>query len=129
MEELTMKETKSEIMQGVQGVVSAKIIGNNTIEYVNQASERIIRLHHTDILTFRVNGDIALNTGGWKTVTTKARINEFLPSIYWLQTSKGQWFLRKIEKPHNDVKYLFADNMIIKADGTIEGAGEYTKVN
>mgnify|MGYP003344650536 CR=1 FL=1 len=38
-----------------------------------------VRLHATDILTCWPDGTVSVSSGGWKTVTTKARINEFLP--------------------------------------------------
>ena len=117
-----MKKTKSQIMQGVE-YVSSKVVANNTIEYIRANGDRVIRLHHTDIVTFKENGDIVLNTGGWKTVTTKDRINKFLPSHQWITTIKGQWILTVVDK-----SYQFADDMTIKADGTIEGAGEFIDV-
>jgi hypothetical protein len=39
--------------------------------------EIAVRLHNTDVVTFRRDGAITLNTGGWFTVTTKERINRF----------------------------------------------------
>ncbi len=38
-----------------------------------------VRLHDTDIVTFYANGDVKLCTGGWKTVTTRGRIRQFMP--------------------------------------------------
>lgn len=51
---------------------------NNT--YLVQTREGFgIRLHNTVIVEFKLGGRIRLNTGGWLTVTTKARMNAYLP--------------------------------------------------
>jgi hypothetical protein len=39
-----------------------------------------ILLHQTYVVTYHRDGRIILNSGGWRTVTTKARINEFSPA-------------------------------------------------
>jgi hypothetical protein len=39
----------------------------------------VVRLHHTNIFGLdRGTGGVTLNSGGWRTVTTKKRINECL---------------------------------------------------
>jgi hypothetical protein len=42
-----------------------------------------IRLHDTDVVTLHPDGSITLNTGGWYTVTTKDRLNSYLPFGVW----------------------------------------------
>ena len=65
-------------------------LGNNT--YLETIKERVyedghipeertviaVRLHSTYIVKFYENGKVTLHTGGWQTVTTKDRINEFI---------------------------------------------------
>jgi hypothetical protein len=121
-----MKETKSEIMKGIK-CKSSKIVGNNTIEYTDMTGNKVIRLHHTNIIKFMVNGDIVLNSGNWETNTTKNRINRFLDvKDIFLLSKSGQWFLQKY---NTDKKYWFVDGMIIKKNGKIEGAREYIDVS
>jgi len=95
-------------------------VGNNT--YLERRGEDIaIRLHNTDIITFHQNGEITLNTGGWTTVTTKARMNEFLEGWY-ISQSKGQWYIgKRFEGNWADIA-LYADNCILQPDGTVLGA-------
>lgn len=50
-----------------------------------------IRLHQTDIVTWVGDGRVRLDTGGWKSVTTKARINDWLPVGSYLSSVKGEW--------------------------------------
>lgn len=36
----------------------------------------VVRYHETDVVVVRPNGRITLNTGGWKTATTRTRMNQ-----------------------------------------------------
>lgn len=111
-----MKETKVQIMAGIEGVKSSKIIGANTVEYVRENGDRVIRLHHTDIVTFKPNSDIVLNSGGWKTPTTKDRMNSASPKIN-VQQRNSVWFLGGGDD------YPFADGITIHPDGNVTGEG------
>jgi len=87
------RTTKREGLDGLD-VTSSRIVANNTFEYYNSLGERIIRLHMTDILRFSPGGRmVTLDSGGWKTVTTKERINRFLPPGIHLHQSKGIWYV------------------------------------
>lgn len=117
-----MRESKSEILSDVSGdVLESRIVANNTVEY-EIGSERRIRLHHTDIITYRTNGDVVLNSGGWQTVTTKDRFNQFGFRIY---LEKGQWFIDD-GIPFHDGMVLPKGNppKITKADGKRLAASE-----
>lgn len=50
-----------------------------------------IRLHQTDVLTFAPNNRITVTSGGWKTPTTKNRINNFLPDGLRIWQERGTW--------------------------------------
>jgi hypothetical protein len=70
----------------------SKKVANNTLEVIDWEGSRHIRLHNTNVLTFK--GDkITLNSGGYRTRTTKERINEFLPNGYHLSQKAFEWFL------------------------------------
>lgn len=70
-------------------------VANNT--YLERRGDDIaVRLHATDVVTFHADGTATLNTGGWFTVTTKARINDYLPGGISLSSIKGRWFLMYI---------------------------------
>lgn len=55
-----------------------KKVGNNTY-LVRGENEVGVRLHSTIVVTIHADGTYTLNSGGWRTVTTKARMNEFCP--------------------------------------------------
>lgn len=112
-----------------------------------------IRLHSTEILKFFPDGRIVLNSGGWQTVTTKERMNRYLPHPWSIYSEKGDWFLCrevgrsgwirkatgekvsyaerwKVNSKRGEFKYVhglerfaFQKHMTIQPDGTVHGAG------
>lgn len=54
---------------------------------------RALRYHATDVVTVR-DGVVTLNSGGWRTSTTKKRINSALPAGWYLYQSAFEWFIR-----------------------------------
>lgn len=101
-----------------------KLANNTYLERrsTNNGTDIALRLHNTDILVYHANGDITLYTGGWRTVTTKARMNEFL-SGWSIGQSKGQWFLYG-SYTGNDPLCLYEDGMVLHSDGTFEGGSD-----
>ena len=66
-----------------------------------------VRLHATDVVIINPDGTYTLNTGGWRTSTTKDRINNYTPArIYQV---KGLWYMRDGS--------LYYDGMTIDAAG------------
>jgi len=63
-------------------------IGNNT--WLKRRGDDIaVRLHDTDVVVYHPDGSITLDTGGWFTVTTKARMNEHSP--FGVSSVRGEW--------------------------------------
>ena len=97
-------------------------IGNNT--YLERRDDDIaLRLQNTDILLYHPDGKITLNSGGWRTVTTKARINEFLPAEWSLWQERGVWYLAygNSYQSHHKVA-VYDDGTVLSPDGTYTGA-------
>ena len=113
-----MRQTKAQIMSGVEDSVSSRIVANNTVEYKRENGDRVIRLHETDILTFHANGATTINDGGWRTATTKERINRFLDgrSVY---SDRGSWVLNV-----NGTTHVYKDGITIGKRGGVSGAGD-----
>ena len=77
-----------------------------------------VRLHDTCIIIKYNNvPELKLDSGGFKTKTTKSRINEFLPMFFesdWqIIQKKSIWYLRSEEL---DKEILFQDNMRLYFD-------------
>lgn len=50
-----------------------------------------LRYHGTNVVTWHSDGAITLNTGGWYTVTTKKRMNDYSPFIVYQH--KFDWYV------------------------------------
>ena len=75
----------------------SKKVGNNTYAIRNDDGSIGIRLHNTQVVVFYAQGGVRFFTGGWHTVTTKARINEFAPKPWGVFQRKGEWFVWNYE--------------------------------
>lgn len=99
---------------------SVRLSGNNTLTYDLDGGGNGVQLHDTEIIRFLNDGSIILNSGGYKTMTTKARINELLPQPWNLYQEDGVWYLSN----WNDSKvYVFQDGITINPDGTVSNDG------
>ncbi len=52
-----------------------------------------LRYHKTDVVTYHPDGSISLDSGGWKTQTTKRRINDYTDMRIF--PDKGVWYVCK----------------------------------
>lgn len=97
-----------------------------------------IRFHATDVVTLYADGSIRLNTDGWTTVTTKARINSHLPKGWYVTSQRGEWYVVTNAKRETiDYGYgahtypahriRFEDGMVIKPRGTVENVRADTR--
>ena len=73
------------------GATKMTKIGNNTYR-VTLSDGYAIRLHDTDILTYRGN-KVTLNNGGWYSKTTKERLNMWLPFGVTIQQRDFSWYV------------------------------------
>ena len=92
-------------------------LGNNT--FLQRRGEDIaVLLHSTDVITLHPNGGFTLDSGGWRTVTTKERINSYCP-VGQLAQKHGEWTFYLNGHPHP-----FADGMMIGPRGGVHGGGK-----
>ena len=68
---------------------AAVLAERNTLDYTTADGTRRIRLHDTDILTFHPKGGFTISIDGWNTVTTRDRLNKFLPDAWRVYTLRG----------------------------------------
>ncbi len=102
------------------GKRTTRKLGHNT--YVRkEGSVVVVRFHKTDIATIR-EGEIVLTSGGWRTGTTKERINALLPEGHSIWSDLGVWYL---STPKRSVApYVFQDGCRLQANGSVVGAGD-----
>jgi hypothetical protein len=109
---LTFNEAANLINRGRNGV---KKLSNNT--YLERVDDNTfaVRLHATNVVLIHSKGSYTLNSSGWRTVTTKARINEYSPAR--LYQEKGQWYL-----DYQGCSYVFTDGMKVNWNGQPVGS-------
>lgn len=105
---------KAEIMEGIT-CESSKVVAGNTVAYFRKDGTRVIRFHRTDILEFPKVSEVIFNSGGWKTITTKERMNHF-QNVATIIQEKGLWYVTLSTNPYPDKsdRIPFFDGMIIK---------------
>jgi hypothetical protein len=72
-----------------------------------------VQLHNTVVVQIHNNGTYTLNSGGWRTVTTKDRINAYCPVR--VSQRKHQWYV-------GDENIPFHDGIVVKVEHGIEVA-------
>ncbi len=108
------RTTKAESIASIKHLlVKSRRIGNNTFKVFYKNGDHAIRLHKTDIITWRAN-KVILNTNGWQTLTSKARMNEYLPTFKGVRVyqSKHIWY---VNTPEGAVEYY--DGIELDYDG------------
>lgn len=82
-------------------------------------NEIVIRHYATDIITYFEDGAIRLDTGGWRSFTTKERLNEYTPRDLRIFQRRGVWFWSAGKQLGH-----FADGIVFSRDG--QGWAVYT---
>ena len=75
-----------------------------------------VRYHRTDVATLHPDGSATLRTGGWRTVTTKRRINQALryfgiPALVYQH--RHEWYVAA----HGGERLEFEDGMRVRVNG------------
>lgn len=103
-----MKRTKKDLLSSItKEYSSAKVIANNTLKIEYKDGTTAIRFHDTDIITTIKNGTQILNSGGFRTKTTKERLNDHIRP--YVSQSNYRWYVGGV---------LFFDGIKIK-DGKV----------
>ncbi len=120
--------TAQRLMETARDKKKGKPIGNNTrlhrgtCTYIGNicycAYE--IRLHGNLIMIIHKDR-IELLDGGWRTVTTKARLNEHLPQGFYVFQKNWEWFIQDMNTnadeatvyPFGDVYWIHNDNRVM----------------
>ena len=87
--------------------------GNNT-RVQRRGKSIAIKHFDTDIMLFSEN-EIVMDCQGWRSATTKSRLNDNLPSPWMVCQEKGVWYLQ--EGWNNETSYVFKDGITITFGG------------
>jgi hypothetical protein len=85
----------------------------------------IVELFEKDIMFYRPNGTIMLDSCGWRTVTTKQRFNEYLPHPWSVYQDRSVWYVGWGYWNGKEERrvWVYEDGCMIDGD-SIEGVGE-----
>jgi hypothetical protein len=106
------------------GKNKCKVAGRTYAHLRDDGSIDVV-LYETTIVTYRKNGDVVLNSGGHRTMTTKDMINMLLPPSWSVWTHVGVWYIGNGNRYGQNVlkPYAFADGVTIQKNGKITNAG------
>lgn len=115
-----MRKIEAQISMAIQARYPFR--GGNTEVFIDsQTGEVRVRFHTTDIFTMTA-GKIRLSSGGWRTSTTKNRLNTCLNAIcspWRIGPTKFEWYVRRIvtaDDRYSDDKWItipFEDGMYL----------------
>jgi hypothetical protein len=69
-----------------------RIVERNTFAFTRPDGAEVVRLHMTDIVTRTPDGRTRLDSGGWRTMTTKDRMNTHA-APYVVHSRAGVWYV------------------------------------
>ena len=105
--------SKKDSLEEIHHLVdSSQVIKNNTFKIYYKDGSIAIRLHYTDVVTF-YQDRIKLYAGGWKSYTTKSRMNEHLPCGRVVRKD-SIWYVHG-----NNGRFLFYDGIMLNYDGYV----------
>lgn len=115
------------LMETARDKTKGKPIGNNTRLFFHNAG-----VGHEDYYTIRLHGNVIMIIyrdriepldGGWRTRTTKDRLNEYLPRGFFVFQKNFEWFIQDMHVtpaadeptvyPFGDVYYIHNDNRVM----------------
>lgn len=77
----------------------------------------VIRLHKTNIITFHSDGVVEVTTGGWQTVTTKDRLNNYLPGGWRVYSDRGVWYWHGADTNSTGIPFSDGDVINVSPNG------------
>ena len=106
---LTQKEARK-LLENARG--GRRKLARNTY-LLAEGENMVVRFWDTDIVVFRPDSTAIINTGGYRTLTTKDRLTRFSP-IPCLYQEGGNWWIADSRKEAN--RTLFSDGIIINSE-------------
>jgi len=110
---MNFQDAASQFAKARDKTVGKKIAGHTYIVQVGESYA--VRLHETNIVTFHKDGSIVLFSGGYRTRTTKERMNDALASRgVQITQEQGLWYVNS-----GDTKSLFTEHFTLSDGGVI----------
>lgn len=109
---------KTSLLSGcTKEVKASKFLDRNTLRIQYADGSIAVRLHDTDIITKDVDGNIILDSGGWRTKTTKERMERYGDLRIWQE--KGIWMIGCKDLNGENTHTEFYDGIKFSTDLTL----------
>lgn len=115
----TVAQLRTRAAELVPGMTTGRRIDHNTFEAVDAEGVRHVILHSTKILTLFPDGSFIVDTGGFNTHTTRARLNSFLPAGWGVHTERGDIYLTRWLSDGQHPAVPFERQVMVSADGKV----------
>lgn len=124
-----------EIWNDTLGKRSSKLVKGKRATKLHRLSDGTIalRYHATDVVLATPGGRVILESGGWRTLTTKTRMNEALSQLprdpegsyrrFQVSSDRGVWYV-SVPKGDSYESVVYKDGMSISPGGRIKGAAK-----
>ena len=112
--------------QAYLGSRTRATLGHNTVLERRDDGWIQVKYHGSPVVTYVPPKEcdpqpaVILSSCGWKTLTTKERINAFCPAGFRVYQERSVWYLSSHPLQHS---WTFADGITILANGTVVNAG------
>jgi hypothetical protein len=83
---------------------------SNNVYAERDGADIVIIYHSTVIIRYHPDGTVVLNSGGWRTVTTKSNLNQYSDCSVW--QDKRVWYASYGDSG----KIPFSDGMVIEGE-------------
>ncbi len=117
---ITTHTEAEQLLAGARTPDNGKPVARNT-RLFKRGEDYAIQLHQTDVVTYHPDGTFTLESNGWRTITTKDRINRFSPAH--LFTDNGIWYLGTSDD-YREKFALYEDGMLVSRSGIPIGGGD-----
>lgn len=93
----------------ILGMKTKHVIKNKRATYLQRNEDSIALVYHnTPVVTYHKDNSIKLNSGGYRSLTTKARMNSALGNRAYVFQKNHKWYLAA-----NGMNYSFVDGVIV----------------
>lgn len=80
----------------------------------NDEETIVVRYHNTNVITYRPDGSVEYESGGWRTLTTKDRMNAYGAEGWKIWSVKGVWKIGTVDRAVE-----FVDGIIVRASDNL----------
>ncbi len=95
---------------------------STTVKYLD-CGGYVVTYHNTEVVRVK-KGILTLDSSGWKTATTKKRMNKHTPDSIQIYQEKGKWW---VATPMGDFEFMDKMRICLNGGGVCYLGGKYQK--